>query len=292
MKKTAVIVNPHAGTGAAKRVGAMLKAKLDNGEIQCSIIETQGPGDANRMAAEAVNLGYDRVIICGGDGTVNEAARALAHTSVELGIIPIGSGNGFARSLAIPVNAEKAVDVAFGSSKIRVTDMIRCNQTMLVGLAGIGFDATVADKFDQSGKRGLWQYVRIVLSELKHRKSFDSEIILSDGKSMRVPAMMLDVCNTGQFGNETYISPESLPDDGQLELMVIAPMKWYQILGFASRILFKSVHKSRHVRLFTGTKFEIITQENLMHHDGEPIHFDGNARFEISPDTLKVVVTP
>ncbi|MBC8156477.1 MAG: diacylglycerol kinase, partial [Bacteroidetes bacterium] len=137
------IINPHSGTQSMARKQQLREQVLRRATLAGytpDVVLTTGPGHATELAAAAVKQGVGRVLAIGGDGTMNEVARALRHTATALGIVPIGSGNGLARHLNIPLNNHRAVDRALVGKPV-VIDGGEVNEFPFLCTAGIGFDA-------------------------------------------------------------------------------------------------------------------------------------------------------
>jgi Sphingosine kinase and enzymes related to eukaryotic diacylglycerol kinase len=157
-KKIVFIVNPISGTQGKKAILKIVDERIDKEKIEYEIIETKYAGHAISIADEAAKNGTDIAVAIGGDGTINEVARSLVHTSTALGIIPCGSGNGLARHLNIPMDPKGAVDVINDGETICI-DYGKINSRPFFCTCGVGFDAFVSLKFADSGKRGLLTYL-------------------------------------------------------------------------------------------------------------------------------------
>jgi diacylglycerol kinase family enzyme len=125
----------------------------------------KGPGHGIELARTAASAGAERVLCAGGDGTLNAVATGLIGTGVPLGVVPMGSGNGYSRSLELPRGAEEALRVAFTGAS-RSVDVGYLKARLFLGTVGIGFDARVADRFDRSKRRGMVGYLKIILEEI------------------------------------------------------------------------------------------------------------------------------
>ena len=153
-RRMIVIINPVSGIGKKKTLPGLLKKGLKGSPVSYEIAYTQYAGHASIIAAQAAEAGYDMVIAAGGDGTVNEIARSLMHSSCSMGILPVGSGNGLARHLCMPMNLEKAIKKLRRKMVISM-DVCYINDEPFFCTAGVGFDAHVGHLFNQAGKRGL-----------------------------------------------------------------------------------------------------------------------------------------
>jgi len=139
---------------------------------------TTGPGDATRIAAEAIRNKFDYVVAAGGDGTVNEVGSALINTDVSLGIIPLGSGNGVARSMKIPLKMDESL-LLLREPTHKLIDVGQANSVNFIGVCGFGFDANIGQKFQDYGARGPLPYFLIGLRELITYKPEHLEIQLN-----------------------------------------------------------------------------------------------------------------
>ena len=157
-KNITFIVNPISGTKSKDALPLLVKQLIDDSLYECEIIKTEYAGHAAELASQCVNDHIDICVAVGGDGTVNEVARSLAHSETALGIIPCGSGNGLARHLCLPMDMKQALQV-INAGKTDYFDYGVINDQSFFCTCGMGFDAYVSLKFAESGKRGLATYV-------------------------------------------------------------------------------------------------------------------------------------
>jgi diacylglycerol kinase (ATP) len=166
----------------------------------------------------------------GGDGTVNEVGRALVHSEAVLAIIPVGSGNGLARHLGIPVGLKKGIKALNHAYPI-VIDTGKINDKIFLGVAGIGFDAHIAHKFALFGKRGFFSYCQVASREFSLYAP-QSYFITIDGKQITKKAFILTFANSSQYGNNFLIAPKARVSDGYLDLVIIDDIPSIQFLNF------------------------------------------------------------
>src|SRR5688572_13677504 len=168
--KATVVVNPIAGPGRTRTIGAcvdLVKSVLARHQYDADVRITTGPNDAHRFATEAAAGNCDLVVAWGGDGTVNGAAAAVAGTGIPLAIVPGGSGNGLARDLSLPFDPTGALTVA-ATGKVRAIDAGDLHGSLFFNVAGIGLDAHIAGRLATKGhRRGLMGYVLATISELR-----------------------------------------------------------------------------------------------------------------------------
>jgi YegS/Rv2252/BmrU family lipid kinase len=172
------ILNPYAGRKKkTNNLIDLIDSYMSKSSLPYEFAYTVGAGDATRIAREAVTEGFNIIVAVGGDGTVNEVATGLIHSDGQLGIIPRGSGNGVARSLNIPITTRECLEFLL-SPRIISIDVGMINQKYFIGVAGIGYDALVGQKFQNFGVRGPIPYFFIGLNEfLKyHSQKYSIEI--------------------------------------------------------------------------------------------------------------------
>jgi diacylglycerol kinase (ATP) len=268
------ILNPNAGTNSLQkreRIVKTLQAIPDS-----KIWQTERMNHASELTLNALSEGATKVIAVGGDGTMNEVASALLHTSIPLGIIPLGSGNGLARHLGIPLEFNKALLKALEGTSITI-DSGKWNDRSFFCTAGIGFDAFVAAHFAQRGKRGFHNYIYSTLVSLsKYRAIHISEI---------GPVFSFTVANANQFGNNAYISPESDLQDGLLEIIQIKPGSFWSIANLGISLFQKKLPFHSLVKI-TAVKVLHI-QVNV----GIPFHLDGES-FTLEKSTIDISILP
>src|SRR5688572_22560582 len=206
VKNVLFIVNKFSGTGYQPEVeGRMLNA-CEKFDIECSIEFTNHRGHATELAQEGVAKNFNRVIAVGGDGTVNEVARGLLHTSTPMGIIPKGSGNGLARHLGISMKLDKALEQILSGSVITM-DTFKMNDHLSLNVSGIGFDGHIANLFGVGQKRGFWGYSKLVIQEYLRYPEFDAILKLSEDSNSAQKSFMIAIANSSQYGNNAKVAP-------------------------------------------------------------------------------------
>ncbi len=274
------ILNPNAGTNSSSkraRIIASLRT-IPNSKVW----QTERMNHASELTKQALFEGAERIIAIGGDGTINEVASALLHTSTPLGIIPMGSGNGLARHLDIPLSFNKALDRAINGSIISI-DAGKWNDRPFFCTAGIGFDAYVAAHFALRGKRGFFNYIYSTLVTLSKYQVIE---IKEKGT-----VFSFTVANANQFGNNAYISPESDLQDGQLEVIHIKPSSIWSIANLGISLFRKSLPSNPLVSISSVASLQIQTTSGIPYHlDGESHLLDcGTIHISILPSSLLVV---
>jgi diacylglycerol kinase (ATP) len=162
-KRLVLIINPVSGTKRKNNIPFLVKNILEK-DFDLDIQYSMFPGHAKEIAGIAKTNMTDVVVVAGGDGTINEAAGSLINSSIKFGIIPMGSGNGLARHLSIPMNTKNAIKV-IRSLKTLTIDAGIVNDQPFFCTAGIGFDAYIGHEFMHGKARGLYGYVNHIIRE-------------------------------------------------------------------------------------------------------------------------------
>ncbi len=288
-KKILFIVNPISGGRDKKKIPGLIDKHLDKNLFDYRISFTEKVEHGFMLAKAAVKDQYQIIVAVGGDGTVNEIAKAIINSKILLGIIPFGSGNGLARCLNIPLTIEGAI-VNINSLNFDTIDSASLNDHFFFNVAGSGFDAHISQSFAQNKIRGLMGYIRTTFRELRNYKSQEYKIYL-DGQLYIRKAFIVSIANSSQYGNEAYIAPNADVKDGWLDVVIVKPIKWYKIPILASRMFTKTAESSKYVEILKAKKIYIEREfEAAIHLDGEPRIEQKNLSIEIIPLSINIIV--
>jgi diacylglycerol kinase (ATP) len=282
MPRALVVINPIAGPGRTRTLGACVdvaRSVLSAHNFEPDVRVTSGPEDAYRFSSEAAAANVDLVIAWGGDGTINGAACGVAGTGIPLAIIPGGSGNGLARDLVIPFNPTAALTVA-ARGATRTIDGGELHGSLFFNVAGVGFDARIADRLAQPGaRRGLIGYIFATVGEMRGyepgRYSID-EVYDVDGRSLVAditdrPALFIAVANSRQYGNGAQIAPRALLDDGMMEIVVVEPQSGFSIMRQVPAFFRGTLKEGPGLVMRSAAAMEISCAHPIHFHvDGEP----------------------
>ena len=282
------IINPIAGGRDKQRIPALIDSYLTAGAFAPVYVFTDYAGHAAELVDEAAQAIYDTIVAVGGDGTVNEIAGKLVGSAIRFGIIPLGSGNGLARTLGIPLHIKGAVNVINQQQTLRI-DGALLNQRYFFNVAGLGFDARISAAFAGHKKRGLMGYA---LTGLRTFRSYEAQNyrIYIDDQPFEARAFILSIANSSQYGNNVFISPLSLLNDGLLEVCIIRPVPFLQIPTFIWSMWRSKKRPSTWVDIYSGKKIRIERPgEDAVHLDGEPLLMGKTIDIEIVPAALTVL---
>ncbi len=287
------ILNPHSGKlkGDTDKIASMASA-IQLNFPGADMRLTKAPGHATELAQEAARAGFDAAVAIGGDGTINETARGLVGTNTALGVIPNGSGNGFARELGMPLLFEEAVARLQRAQKIKC-DAGRANGELFLNLAGVGIEADIAWQFMEQGKtgqRGMWPYFKIGAKTAFTYKPHTLDVDF-DGRRETLTPLTLVFANGRQYGSNFKIAPEASLTDGELDMVAVqdAP-KWK--LALAAPAFFTDNWRPFGITQTTRVKHALIRQpgEIVYHVDGEPRKTQDTLEIAVEPGALNVLL--
>jgi YegS/Rv2252/BmrU family lipid kinase len=288
MKKIIFILNPKAGHGLNRHIEKKIEEAFGNSPFVIEKVYTQYAGHATELSRKAASENYDAVVAIGGDGTVNEVAAGLTASGTALGIIPAGSGNGFANFLKIPHDAGKALAI-IKNGKSKTIDSFTVNNRFGINVTGVGFDAFVAHQFAHAGKRGFLTYIKLVMKSYFGFKEQEFEIDL-DGRKIFRKAFLTEVANGAEFGNHAVIAPPALADDGWLDVVILRKNNLFN-LPFTLFRIFSGQRLQKFIAEYLRAKKIVITSSApfYIHVDGEAAGIIDHAVIEIHPGTIRVL---
>ncbi len=288
-KKIFLVINKFAGHGKQKHrkieeVISWLKSNVGTVEFAY----TNHPGHATELAAKAASDNFNIVVAVGGDGTVNEVAQGLMDTSTHMGIIPLGSGNGLARDLGIPMDIlQSALTLIDG--EVKQIDVCSINNQRFLCTAGIGFDAQVADKMSKASTRGFLRYIKLTIQESIAFKPFKIKMKV-DGVLIEKDIFLVTFANARQFGNDAYIAPHASISDGLIDVAVVNPFNKMMLPVFGVSLFTKFLPKLKFVDYYKAEQIELeFADTSIYHFDGEPGKLTFPATIQIVKEKLNVI---
>ena len=285
--KIKFIVNPISGKGKQKDIENIIRENLNSKKYEYSIQFTEKQGHAKELCKQAIIDGYEGIIAVGGDGTVNEIASECIGKNTILGIIPAGSGNGFAYHIGMKKNIKEAI-LQLNNATIKIVDSCTANSIPFVNVSGIGFDAHIANLFQNLKKRGFWNYLKLIFKEINYKAK---EYTLNyDGKSRKVKAILISFANASQYGNNFRISPRSKLDDGLINFVIVQEMPKRMMPQFLIKMENGTIENSKFIEIIQAKEMEIFSDEKIIHLDGEPKKINKSVIVKNNPKTLKILI--
>lgn len=285
--KALLILNPNSGVPP---VNFIVSKDLDRRKNEISYFKSLTKEDTGSI----INKNFDRYevfIAAGGDGTVHSVATELVSSNKILGVLPLGSGNGFAKEFGFKLNLRSLLSDINKAESVDI-DVIEINDKLCLNVAGIGLDSFVAHSFNNLKLRGFLPYVWLTFKTFLRLRPFHVTIKCEGEEIVSEKLFVLTIANTRQFGNNAYIAPDARPNDGLIDLVLIKPFP--KILGslLIIRLFTKKINGSKYVRhIQTDKEIVIITDENRFHIDGEPLKISGEIIVKIRREALKVLKT-
>jgi YegS/Rv2252/BmrU family lipid kinase len=289
--KVRAILNPRAGVAVRGTREAVEQGRPSWKDY--AVYLTREAGHATELAREAVAAGADLVLAIGGDGTVNEVAQGVIGSPAALGIVPVGSGNGLARALRIPLWPAQALGALEAGVRRRM-DVGFLNGRPFLNVAGVGFDAVVGHAFHErgrrGGRRGLLGYVRLSLAELRTYRPPRLTIEVGPER-LELTAFVTTFANGPQYGAGAVINPGAKLDDGRLEVVAFEQAPLWRIVATGSRMFLGSLERSAGYRRLSGAAATVAAMSPLaVHCDGDPAGSAERIEVGLRPRALEVVV--
>lgn len=266
-KRILFIINPISGAGKNLKLPPIIDQTLDKKQFEFDYVFTEYKGHAKELTNKN-KTDFDIICAVGGDGSIHDVGVQLINSNCKLAILPTGSGNGIARHLGIPLNIKKALTVINRQNSLKM-DVGKINDHYFIGVAGVGFDAFIAKKFDTYHKRGFLSYVKLVVSAFHKYKPI--KLKWGSKKEEQGNVFMCCILNSGQFGSGFKLSPKASMTDGKLTLLLIKKPSLLTALPLVCRAYFGDLRKSSYSTAIELENIHLETDEELFHLDGEPI---------------------
>jgi len=290
IKKIVFIINPIAGIKSRRRLEKEIKLFFSSGEYQLIKHYTAYPSHALELAENAVKEKPLFIVAAGGDGTINEVACALINTGIPLGVIPLGSGNGFARHFNLPFNIRKALKLLFTGTTLSV-DVGYMSGKPFFCTSGIGLDAETGYHYSNYNHRGFISYALSLARVFRWYRSKDYELEI-DGEKYNFKAFFITIANISQFGYNFYVAPHASTLDGAFDVVVVKRFPKWKASFIAIRSFFGTIDCSHYVwhKLAKNVKVLSPLGEKYIHIDGEAGIQSGTLEYQIKNAQLQVIV--
>jgi YegS/Rv2252/BmrU family lipid kinase len=288
-EQTLVIVNPAAGGGRCaanwRRLAPLARTLFPFDEEH-----TAARGGAVRLARQAADAGIHRVLSVGGDGTLHEVVNGIQDRPVAIGVLPLGTGNDFARSIGLPHSPEVLLR-ALARGGTRQIDVGEVHGERYVNIAGVGFDAEVARRVNamRSKASGTLPYLMTAMDEA-FRYQAPALSLARDGgpPDPDCPLLMVAVGNTSTYGGGMRVCPQAVVDDGLLDVLLVRPLRGWALLALLPRVFLGKHLGSASVSAGRARSLTITGPSDT------PLHADGEllaglpATFTIHPQGLSL----
>jgi YegS/Rv2252/BmrU family lipid kinase len=299
-----VIVNPNAGKRRGIRDWSLIVGWLKHYGFKFQPVFTEFPLHAITLTREHIEMGHNRIIVVGGDGTMNEVVNGVFRqqrcktTDVSLGMITVGTGNDWGRMFGIPKDYKDAIHV-LKQNKTFIQDAGMVEYKMnsasenryFVNIAGLGFDAEVVRKTNrlkEKGKGGTLLYLMNIFSSLVSYK-YANAVINVDGIDLEHEILSMNVGICKYNGGGMITVPGAVPDDGLFDLTVINRMSRPHVLWSLRRLYDGTIREHPRVDSFTGKSIRVESDDRIMlETDGESLGHTP-LEFRIIPRSVKII---
>jgi diacylglycerol kinase (ATP) len=283
------MVNPVSGTKGKSALKTMITKKTKAAAIDFEILQSREDGNYEALKQKIADEKITDVVVCGGDGTINRVVAGIRQSNVNIGIIPMGSGNGLAFAAKIPKQTSKAIEIIL-RGHAEPADAFYINDRFSCMLCGIGFDAAVAHAFAKETRRGLQTYIKVSTIQFFKYQAHPFEIRLKD-KLIKTDAFFISIANSNQFGNHFTIAPKANLADGLLDIVIVKKMNKL-ILPFSVIGQVTGINALQPVSEYGGKKNIIYLQTDALtiHNPGmAPLHIDGDPGETSSKFKIKII---
>lgn len=279
------IVNPISGKGTHEITASYLKSFFPNDSYIIQVDYTEYKNHATELTKMAIEANPDIIVACGGDGTINEVASCLIGTTIKLGIVPVGSGNGLAANLQIPKKLEHALQTIKNNNTTAI-DVAKVNDHYFFSNMGIGIDAMIIKNYEHSGKRTLISYIRSSLKASFDFKPAKTLISLPNRVIVETP-FMLFISNSNEMGYGMSLTPKASLSDGLLDVIIIPPVTFFEKLLLGYYVLRKKTESFKKAQHFLIDKLHVELPEKIF----PDVQIDGEYH-NLKTNTLNIIVLP
>ncbi len=291
-QQTRILINPNSGLGTAlDRIREPLLEYWDLPDTDLSIQFSKSKEDGQAKTRRAIEDDVGRLLVVGGDGMINSIGSILIGTDVALGVVPTGSGNGFARHFDIPLDIVKATKVLAGARTKRI-DVGFANDHPFFVTCSLAWDAALVDVFEKSPVRGVLPYILAGVYQFFEYTPQPFTLQLDGTKELHIPDPQLcTIANLTQYGGGAKIAPGAKSDDGKLQLITIRRSNFHKVLPMIGKVFDGKTHE---VRGIETRAFETLTvrreKAGPMQLDGELLSAPADIHIRVEPSALNVLV--
>lgn len=291
-KKMKLIINPNSQRLKVSLLQSSIINKFESGGYELDVYRTIGGGDAIEVAREAARSNnYDIVVAGGGDGTVNEVINGLMPNPIQMGILPLGTSNGLARELNIPLNPLKSAEAIIEGTSVKV-DVGVANGRYFGIMLGCGFDALAVEETNLKLKKfaGKYAYVIAAIKNLYKYKSHRINLIV-DGERLDDDATFVVVSNTRRYAGKYSLTPKALYDDGIFDIFMYTKDSLFSFIIFAFKVVLFKEFETPDAKLFRAKNLLIFSSDRVPYHvDGDPFG-ELPVQVQIFPSALEILGT-
>lgn len=287
------IVNPIAGSGKLPLAQELLEPYFITGRHRLTVKHSEYKRHAIDLTKESIAENADIIVACGGDGTINEVASCLVDTSIPLGIVPMGSGNGLASNLRIPKNLRQALAIIKDRQSVKI-DVGQINDRLFFSNMGIGFDASVIKNYESSQKRTLFGYLNACFTSFRDIGKKNNLSVRINDMNRLVDPFIIMISNSNEMGYNLSLTPKASLQDGLLDVLIISKIGRLKMLWLGILILFRRVYWLKEAKSFQTKELRLsrYDAENFESQiDGELHEIDDRMlQISVKEKSLRILV--
>jgi len=283
MDKYKLIFNPASRNGKSRQDIPYILDMLKSYDIDYNFTETEYPLHAIKIAEESIKE-YDIILAVGGDGTINEIINGMAGSDRYLGIIPLGSGNDFIKTLGIPHNIDEAIKIVKEKNSSRI-DLGKAGDRFFSNGVGIGFDAVATDEKIKLKKiHEKYVYYLAILKTLFKYQPTEISVTVNDA-TMRQRFYLVSIGNGKYMGGGFMLNPDASFYDGELNICMIDEISKLTVIKHISKVIKGTHGPLKIVKMFRSDKVVIESEE------GFPVQMDGEL-YSLNEKKLEITIIP
>ena len=282
MQRTAFIINPNSSNGKYQSFLNKLNFLIDNPNIFIS----KSKKDTEDFIDNNLN-NIDIFVAVGGDGTISSIAKQLIYTDKILAVYPMGSGNGFAKENGFDKSIKKLL-TKIQNKKSQIIDTIKINQEFSINVSGVGLDSVVAYNFEKTS-RGFFNYIKTTIATFFSFNDINIKFKNIDYQKYNGKYLMLNVANTRQFGNDAFIAPNAILDDGLVDIVLVKRFSLIGSVKFAYQLFSKKLGGNPFVTYLRLKQIDLEIDNNIWHIDGDAMELPSPVEIQVLKHSLKVL---
>lgn len=282
MQRTAFIINPNSSNGKYQSFLNKLNFLIDNPNIFIS----KSKKDTEDFINNNLN-NIDIFVAVGGDGTISSIAKQLIYTDKILAVYPMGSGNGFAKENGFDKSIKKLL-TKIQNKKSQIIDTIKINQEFSINVSGVGLDSVVAYNFEKTS-RGFFNYIKTTIATFFSFNDINIKFKNIDNQKYNGKYLMLNVANTRQFGNNAFIAPNAILDDGLVDIVLVKRFSLIGSVKFAYQLFSKKLEGNPFVTYLRLEQIDLEIDNNIWHIDGDAMELPSPVEIQVLKHSLKIL---
>jgi len=289
------IINPIAGTKLRSVDEALLHEVYADRVNELEIHESKAKSHCRSLAKQAVDQGFDVVVVAGGDGTLNEACAPLLNSKIKMLIVPVGSGNGLAHHLQLPFKPRRALELLFSENSqkidVGVVDNEDLGKEYFLSNAGMGYDAQVIHAYDKLSSRGFATYIYCMFKTMFSLKPPSLQITFNEN-DWKLKPFVFTVANSSQYGYRIKVAPHADISDGKLDSLLVRDATFLRVLRFSLLSAFNRMDKVDDVAEFEEAKDILVRPQGRiqLQIDGEAFFTDKPIQFSVLHRALDIIL--